>query len=117
MESHLRPFRTPATVVSHPTSRRVSIEGCVELMATRYQWADTTRVNAHDYLSATGALPSSSAVPKDKDSATEASRLRNMRLSDQASTVADASADRHHIWNLLLDTGGNDLHSTRGGIL
>ena len=38
-------------MVSHPTSRRVSIERCVELMSTRYQWADTTRVNAHDYLS------------------------------------------------------------------
>ena len=51
MESHLQPLRKSARVVSHPTSRRVPIERCVELMATRYQWADTTKINAHDYLS------------------------------------------------------------------
>jgi integrase/recombinase XerC len=28
----------------------MSIDRCVELMATRYQWANTTRINAYDYL-------------------------------------------------------------------
>jgi integrase len=36
--------------VSAPTGRHLTIDRCVDLMASRYQWAETTRVNAHHYL-------------------------------------------------------------------
>ena len=50
IDTHLKPLRRRAPASPPPTSRRVSIDRCVDLMATRYQWADTTRVNARDYL-------------------------------------------------------------------
>lgn len=50
LDGHLKPLRQRAPASPPPTSRRVSIDRCVDLMATRYQWADTTRVNARDYL-------------------------------------------------------------------
>jgi integrase len=50
IDTHLQPLRRRAPASPAPTSRRVSIDRCVDLMATRYQWAETTRVNARDYL-------------------------------------------------------------------
>jgi integrase len=50
IDSHLKPLRRRSAAPAPPTSRRVPIDRCVELMATRYQWAETTRINARDYL-------------------------------------------------------------------
>ncbi len=50
VESHLAPLRHARRTSEAPTGRRLPIDRCVDLMATRYQWAETTRANAHDYL-------------------------------------------------------------------
>ena len=51
METHLSPIRRAGPPVTDaPTSRRLGIDRCVDLMTTRYQWAETTRANARDYL-------------------------------------------------------------------
>ena len=50
METHLAPLKPRRQTASAPTGRYLSVDRCVDLMASRYQWAETTRVNAHHYL-------------------------------------------------------------------
>jgi integrase len=50
VDTHLAPLRPRRHTTSAPTGRHLSVDRCVDLMASRYQWAETTRSNAHHYL-------------------------------------------------------------------